>query len=175
MMPRRRCNTGFTLVEMLVVSGLSALLVLLLANAWMGFGRPLADAIARARLTQEANLAAAALARDLSGSLVGSVGSKQQGLNVGRLVLGGSELWLCFDGGPAPDGVAEWAAPDTVITYAADGDRLLRQNQLTGETFVAARDVESMEVADLGTALRITLRLRYRDLARTYSFIAKNP
>ena len=56
---------GFTLVEMILAGFLMGLLGLLLANAWAAFGRPAISAVARAKLAQEANLAAEAIARDV--------------------------------------------------------------------------------------------------------------
>ena len=174
-LPNAQWPQGFTLLETLVVSGLMALLVLLLAEAWSGLGRPLVDAMARSRVAEEANLAVTSLTRDWSGSLPGSLGSLEQGRAVGHLVVDRSQLWICFDGGPAPNEIADWAAPDTVISYAVESNKLIRQNQTTGSTFVAAKDVETMEVTDLGTAVEIKLTLRYRDVSRSYSLIAKTP
>ena len=171
-MPKR---SGFTLIESAVVSGLLALLALLLTEAWIGLGRPLAQAIGSCRVAQEANLALTSLARDLGGSQPGIVGSPERGRLVGRLAVDGSELWICYDGGGAPNGVADWAPPDTVIVYLVRANQLLRQNQLTGEVFVAAANVEAMELADLGNGIDIRLTFRYRDTARTFTIVAKDP
>src|SRR5262249_37388091 len=107
---------GFTLVEALVVSGLLVVLAYLLGQTWSGLGRPTADLAAWGRVAQEARLASAALSRDLGGSLdsaEGRTGQKELGKFVGRMQPGGTELWLCFDGSSTPNGVADWAAPDT--------------------------------------------------------------
>jgi hypothetical protein len=52
---------GFTLVEVLVVNILLALLVVLIAGAWRAFGPLCIEVIARGRIVNEANIAAAAL------------------------------------------------------------------------------------------------------------------
>lgn len=70
---RTECSrNGFTLLEATITSALMAFLTLLLSQAWWGLGRPLTDAAARFRLTQEASLTVASFARDFSGSLVGT-------------------------------------------------------------------------------------------------------
>src|SRR5262245_60568788 len=104
---------GFSFVEVTIVSGLMAVLAVLLANAWYGLGHPLVETVIRARLAQEANLALNALSRDLGGSLSdadASTGSKTLYQFVGRMQPGGSQLWLCFDGGTSPNGLADWAS-----------------------------------------------------------------
>jgi type II secretory pathway component PulJ len=169
-----RRQRGFTLMEMMVVCVLTVLLGMLLSAAWAGLGRPMADAVARSRVTQEATLALASLARDCAGSLPDPTGQQSLGRLVGRLVVGGSELWLCFDGG-TPDGVAGWAAPDTVIIYEMQANRLVRQDQNSGNTVTVAGNLQSMDVADLVDGAQISLTFEYRDVTRTYTIVAKDP
>lgn len=169
---------GFTLVEALVVSGLMALLAYLLGQTWSGLGRPTADLAARGRVAHEARLASAALSRDLGGSLdstAGRTGQKALGKFVGRMQPNSSELWLCFDGGSSPNGVADWAAPDTVIVYQAQGGRLVRWDQSANTTFTVARYVDTLAVQDLGDRVRISLTFTYRGATRTYTLIARDP
>jgi type II secretory pathway component PulJ len=173
-----RARTGFTLAEAVVVSGLLACLAVLLARSWYGLVRPTADLAARARLAQEADLAAAALARDLGGSLAnpeGRTGPRTLYPLVGRLQPGGSQLWLCFDGGSPPNGAADWGPPDTVIVYELQGDRLVRWDQNAGTTFTAARHVSGFTVRDLGGRVQIQLTFTYRGLTRTYTLVARDP
>ncbi len=59
---------GFTLIEMMIVSGLMAFLAILLSSAWSGLGRSAADVSVRSQLLQELDLAVASLSRDLGGS-----------------------------------------------------------------------------------------------------------
>ena len=171
---RVRRRNAFTVVEALIVSGLMVLLAVLLSSAWSGLGRPLADAVGRCRVTQEASLALASLARDYAGSLPDAVGEQVQGRLVGRQVIDGSELWLCFDGG-SPDGVADWGPPDTVIIYEVQSNHLIRRDQNSGDTFTVARDVDAMDLTELGDGVQIDLTLHYRDITRTYTMIAKDP
>ncbi len=157
---------------------LMATLAMLLAETWSGLGRPLAETAARSRLAQEANLALASLARDMGGSLsdsAGRIGSKTDSVFVGRMQPGGAQLWLCFDGGANPNGIADWAAPDTVIVYEIVGSSLVRLNQTAGTSFVVARNITSFAVEDLGSECQITLTFAYRNYSQAYQLIALNP
>jgi len=166
---------GFTLVEAMLVSGLMSLLVLLLSGAWSGLGRPSADAIARCRVAQEANLAAEALARDLGGSLPDqSTGTRESGRLVGRLAVDGSELWLCYDGEPV-NGLPDWVAPDTVIVYDVQADNLVRSDQQAATSYVVADHVSQMQVTEQVEGVHVDLTFAYRDVTRTYTIIAKDP
>jgi hypothetical protein len=166
------------LVEAVVAGGLFALLAVLLAKTWYGLMRPAAELAARARLAQEAGLATASLGRDLGGSLanpVGRTGPKTLYPYVGRLLPGNSQLWLCFDGGPSPNGVADWGPPDAVIIYAVQGDQLVRTDQNAGTTFTVARLVSGFAVQDLGGRVQIQMTFTYRGLTRTYTLVARDP
>jgi type II secretory pathway component PulJ len=171
-LPSRR--KAFTLLEATVVCLLMVLLSMLLSTIWSGMGRPLADTVARARVTQEATLARASFARDWAGSLPNSIGARSEGRLVGRQVVGGSELRLCFDGGSC-NGNADWATPDAVIAYQVQSNRLTRVDQNSLETVTVANDVQSMTVTDLLDAVQIDLTIEYREVARTYTFIARDP
>lgn len=172
---RGRRFSGFTLTEVMLVGGMMSFLALLISGAWRGLGRSSVDAVVRCRVAQEANLAVESLTRDLGGNLADQVaGEKPTGREVGRLVVDGSALWLCFDGGPA-DGLADWGLPDTVITYEVQSNRLIRANQQTGVAVVVADKVSQMQLIEQIDELRIDLTLEYRDLTRTYTMIAKDP
>jgi len=170
-----RQRRGFTLMEATIVSALMGFLAILLSSTWSGIGRPLVEAVARSRVAQEASLAVASLARDWGGNPIDATGEQELGRLVGRTVVGGSELRLCFDGGASPNGVADWAAPDTVIVYDVQSNKLVRSNENSGTTFTVATDVQLLTLTDLGNAVQIDLSLSYRDIARTYTMIAKDP
>jgi prepilin-type N-terminal cleavage/methylation domain-containing protein len=169
---------GFSLVEVSVVTGLLAAFAMLLADAWGAFGSPLVESAFRARLDQEAALALDSLARDLGGSLgdnTGRIGSKLASQFVGWMAPAGSQLWLCFDSTTSPNGIADWAAPDTVITYEVNANALVRSNQLTGTNFVVAGNVVALQAQDLGGTTQITLTFQYRDVSQTYTLMASSP
>lgn len=169
---------GFSLTELSVTSALLVLLTSVLANAWTGLGRPLLKTAHSGRLAHESSLALACLTRDLGGCLpgnVGVVGSKSTYTLVGRTQPGGQQLWLCFDGGSTPNGVADWISPDVVIAYSVVDDALIRSDQSTGTDFVVARYVQSLALSDLGGEVAITLTFSYQDITKTYTLVAKDP
>jgi type II secretory pathway pseudopilin PulG len=175
--PRRRC-AGFTYVEMMVVCTMTTALAMLLSSLWSGLGRPMADAMASAQIAQEANLAAAALARDFGGSLADSsarLGSPAAGKWVGRMQPAGALLRLCFDGGTTPDGIAEWGAPDTVISYLVHDGHLVRWDENAGTTFIVASYVQQMQLDDQGNGVEIQLTFAYRNQSRTYTLMGMDP
>jgi prepilin-type N-terminal cleavage/methylation domain-containing protein len=167
---------GFSLVELMIVTTMTGVLVIMISGFWTSFGRSLADGVAQARTAGEATLALETLRRDLSGHLPGAAaGSQPVGQYVGRLVTdGGARLMLCFDGAPA-NGNADWAAPDTVVTYEMQNGQLVRLDQQTGGTFVVADRVDQFQVLDQGDRLRIDLTVTFRDFTNTYTLIAQDP
>ncbi len=170
-----RRPSGFTLTEMMIVGGLTGLLVLLISDGWWGLGRPSTDALARCRLAQEANLAAASLARDFGGSLPGQVtGPKEYGRLVGGHVVDGTALWLCYDGEPA-NGLADWGSPDTVITYEVQDNRLIRSNKKAETVFAVAADVARMQLKQQLNQITIGLTFSFREFTQTYTFVADSP
>jgi hypothetical protein len=66
---RRPGRGGFSVIEMVVASYMTALLAAIVGAVWTAFCFPALDVAARCQLTQEANLASASLARDCGGFL----------------------------------------------------------------------------------------------------------
>lgn len=169
---------GFTIVEVLVATALTVFLAYLLSTVWAELEKSTVDLIARGQLMQEMDMAVAALSRDLGGSVAVpastafSVGTLEQG----RWIAwdpshAPAELWLCFDGGTNPDGVANWSgSPDTVIRYYLDTDSnstittkvLVRQNVTDNTRFIVARNLSSMSIAADGQFIDITLTFVYQ-------------
>src|SRR5262249_39990475 len=150
----------------------------LTAAVWSGFGRPLADSITRAQIAQEANLAAAALARDFGGNLAGPdgrLGYIPNGKFIGRMVVDGNTLRLCYDGGTVVDGSAEWADPDTVISYFVEDGNLVRWNESAGTTFIVARYAQQLAVAEETNGVQLQITFSLHDLTRTYTLIGLDP
>lgn len=170
---------GFTVFEVMIVSGLMVMLVMLLSAAWSGFGRPTVDLMARCQMAQEMNLAAAFLASDFGGSPPGAearLGKQQQAQLVGWMRPTESQLWLCFDGGTEPNETADWSPPDTIVAYQVVEGSLLRQDQSTGLSLAVARNVDAMEV-EPGENSSVVIRLKFkvRGLVRTYTLVARVP
>ena len=159
----------------MLVCALMTFLVMLISGTWTGVGRSVVNAIARCRVTQEANLATESLSRDFSGSLAEqATGRRQLGSMVGCMAVSGRELWLCYDGEPL-DGKPHWEAhDDTVIVYAVQDNRLVRSNS-QGTAFVVAGNVEQMQLTRLDGVVTIDLTFKYRNIVQTYTFEAKGP
>ncbi len=154
---------GFTLVEVMVVSVLTAFLAVLLSSCWAGFGQSANDALARCRVAQQMNLAANTLARDLGGSLGGN-GTPWESQFLAWDCSIPNTLRLCFDSpnpstpADAPNDQPTWASPQTVITYSLvptvlggpDGTvqfyALVRTNQtgIPNTTFTVANYITGM-------------------------------
>ena len=174
-MTSRSRADGFTVMEMMIVGAMTALLAILFAKAWSGLGQPSVNALVRCQVAQEAQLATASLATDLGGSLPGQpTGTKPNGEMVGQMVVGGSELRLCFDGGGL-NGIADWGPPDTVIRYYVEDDKLIRWNETADTAFYVASNVESMALSELGSGVQIDLTLTFRDVSQTYTLITEDP
>jgi hypothetical protein len=172
---RRPGPGGFSLVEVMIVALLTSLLFLMISGIWTGFGRSLSDSVAQGRVVTEAALAVETLRRDLRGTLPGmETGSLERGRMVGRLVVGGTQLRLCFDGDPA-DGSANWAAPDVVLVYQVQDGQLVRLDQTAGSSFVVADNVQQFQVTEQAGGVRIELTVGFRDFARTYTIITRDP
>ncbi|MEN6458373.1 MAG: hypothetical protein ABFC63_05535 [Thermoguttaceae bacterium] len=169
---------GFTLIEVMLASGLTVFLAIVLSTAWVALSRPTAELIAWSQLFQEVDMAVASLARDLGGSLPDNgLGGKTQGrlLACKRVSDSGDHLWLCYDGGTSPDGVAVWSSPtdDTTVEYYVDPttdstsnryQRLLRVKHVGGvaTTFTVARYVTSMNITESSSStLRIELNFQF--------------
>ena len=171
---RRR---GFSLIEVTIVSIFMSFLAVLLSLTWSAFMRPTSDIAIRCRIAQEANLAVACLTRDLSGSYADDrSNSKTHYQLVDRMQPDNSQLRLCYDGGATPNGIADWAAPDIVVSYYVDSNQLIRWDENTGTTFVAARDLETLEAIDQGDgSVQIRLTFQFRNVSQTYTVIARDP
>lgn len=103
MIVRVRRRRGFTILDLAIAGILMTVVALVLARAWDAFGRSARLAVARARLAQEANLAAEAIARD-----------------VGRLARPGGAS-------PAPPWPNVRAGDSTLRLWVVDGEGQIRQ------------------------------------------------
>ncbi len=176
-MPRAplRRQTGFTLIEVMVVTATMAFLSMLIAGIWAGLVRSTTDTMAQSRLVSDAQFALESFRRDLAGSLPEDRnGTKLQGMMVGSLVTSDARLLLCFDGEPMNE-IADWAAPDTVIIYEVQAGQLMRTDQQSGTAFVVADNVSDFSVTQLASGLRIELTLARGNFTRTYTLISEDP
>jgi prepilin-type N-terminal cleavage/methylation domain-containing protein len=166
---------GFSLVEVSVATLLSSLLLLMVSSVWFSFGRATRGNVADADLAAEARLTAEAFRRDFSGYRPDAApGDKQLGRLVGRTIVGGERLLLCYDGAPINKS-ADWADPDRVVEYGVVEGQLQRIDSDTGATVVVADNVAGLAITDLGTGVRIELTLEQTDVQQTYTWITQDP
>ncbi len=172
---RQRRRTGFSLVEVMVVTSTMAFLSMMIAGIWGQLMRSSTDTIAQARLVSAGQFALESFRRDLAGSLPGDQsGSKLQGMMVGRVVTADGQLMLCFDGEPT-NGIADWIIPDTVIVYDVVDGQLIRTDQENWTAFVVADDVSDFIVTELTDGLKIELTISRGSITRTYTLISRDP
>jgi prepilin-type N-terminal cleavage/methylation domain-containing protein len=160
-----RWRKGFTLLELLVVNLLLALLMVLIAGAWQAFGPLCIEVIARSRIVNEANVAAAALSVDSS--------ANPGGLSLANVeTLDGSSLR--FEYGTQSTGT--WSY---VVTYSLNltPDDPISTGQLIRSdgtsTVTIARNVESMVVGNLAQPgqAQVSISFAYRGSRSQYTFV----
>ena len=186
-----RHRRGFTLLEVTVVSGLTAFLAVLLSSAWAGITKSTVDLVGRGRLIQEMDMAVASLSRDLGGCLAvpsssGNLGGEDQGVWIGYWAPSSvptvDKLRLCFDGGNNPNGKADWdpltgnpdaGSTDKIIEYRLEpyddshgvaSNVLVRQKvypEPSDEKFVVAKNVDGM-IVDVSDPAFIKIELTFK-------------
>jgi hypothetical protein len=156
-----------------VSAALASLLMSLLGMSWTTFGRPAQQVEARARITQEAILAAQSLACDLGGYLPdspGQIGTKDQYQFVDWDLSNSQVLLLNFQGANPGDVV--------VINYQLHGSQLVRTISSSGISTTIATGVTGFSVAQdpnsAGQAL-IQITVAFRSYATTITLIGVPP
>ena len=164
---------GFSLIETMVASVLSAFLGILLALSCASFGRSAVEVQCRARLAQEGILAAQSLACDFGGYLPdapGCTGTLSQYSFTSWDVSQGNVLILYFQGSTGTDVIA--------VTYELSGDQLIRSNSSSGVTTTIARGLTAFSVGsnpeNISQAM-IQFTVAYRYFTSTYTLIGVNP
>jgi len=166
---------GFTLTELLIVSGLMAFMAMMLSSAWHGLGRSAIDLVARAQIVQEMELAIAALSRDLGGSLgdpEGRAGGKSDAKWINWSAPGNNKLLLYFDNGEEADIFVQYALEDKTDPDATT--RLVRTSS-AAPAFTVANLVDSLAVTPEGDDVKIVLTFKLRNVTRVCTLIAKQP
>jgi hypothetical protein len=159
----------------MVAAFLSTVLMLMVSGMWFSFGRVMSENVADAALTSDARLVFETIRRDFSGQLAGvKTGEKSLGRLVGRMIVGGDRLLLCYDGAPVNEN-ADWSSPDSVVEYRLDNNQLLRIDAALGATVVIADGVTKFSATALRSGVRIELTIRRRAVERTYTLITRDP
>ncbi len=137
-------------------------LTLLVSGLWRHYARSFGDLATRAQLVQELRLATCSLAEDM-------------GPAVGATVMGEGRLMICRDGGDAPNGQPDWAAPDQMVEYYLSQGRLIRHDCTGGAELTVAQDVASFSLHDAGSSLQMVLCMGKGGLSRQVTLLWSRP
>jgi len=145
---RRRRRSGFTLLELLVVAMLGAIMITLISNVWRWYARSTNKIQIAAHLERELRLASDAIASDFGPSLAA------------RTVDGAN---VQFDYDADASATAQWDAPDTVVEYVVQANRLVRRDLASGNEIPVASNISDVTAEVVGGNLSVKLTASYRD------------
>jgi prepilin-type N-terminal cleavage/methylation domain-containing protein len=145
----RRRPRGFTLLELLVVGMIGSIVLIGIANTWRWYSRSMYGAQRSTQLTRELKLSADAMAHDF-------------GPAIAVRALDSATVQFNIDAG-TPDGVAQWADPDTVIEYALQSQKLIRRDLSTNAEVPLAAHIKTIETETVGGKLQVHLTAEFRD------------
>ncbi|MCD6378717.1 MAG: type II secretion system protein [Planctomycetes bacterium] len=156
-----RCEDGFTLLELLIVSVLMVFVTALTAEMWRYFSIGLVNLDARSKAVEEMRFALETISAD-----VGSA--------VGATALGEDRVLFCKDGGDY-NCQADWAPPDTMVEYYLSNNHLIRYNRSDGTQITVAR-VSDFEVENITDELmRFTIRFEVGDVSKQVILMWSKP
>ena len=153
---RKANRRGFSLLEVTIGAMMAGVVAIMASGVAFDVTRHLADNIAETQVAAEARLAIESFRRDFGGSSPDlRTGERNEWRLVGRLVPSVDELRLCFDADQ--DASADWIAPDRVITYSLDGNRLIRSDAISGDVFTVARFVDDVQFVVVAGRIEISI------------------
>ena len=162
----KQCRRGgFTIMEMMVASVLMVLVGTLLANTWVCFGRPAISAVARARLAQEANLAAEAIAHDVG--LLARPAQWQADSRYQNVQPSGSSLYLTIDDGTGSVRTVTYTTdpndPSNLIRIDSGTNRVVARLVSSFQCTIATLPLGPSGVSVSGVQIELTLTHRVYD------------
>ena len=170
---------GFTLVELMVVNILMALLVVLIAGAWRAFGPLCIEVIARGRIVNEANIAAAALHRESDNRPNGLTFAKVETVDESSL-----QFDFSADGSIPTDGnwpyVVRYSLQPPPATPDSAERLLVRSDGTTSVTIArhlesaVARNVQVDDPTGTKSQAEFTLSFAYRGSRSQYTFLVQH-
>lgn len=170
---QHRNRHGMSLIEVSIAAIMASVLVLFASGVSIDLSRHIAGNLVDTRLSREARIITESLRRDLSGSSLDlTIGSRDQWRLVGTMTPTADELRLCFDA--SDDATADWVAPDLVVTYFVEGNRLVRNDASTGNDFTVSQFVDDFTVTSAGGRLTVEVELLLNGVERTVSVITED-
>ncbi len=155
---RKNVQTGFTILELLVVSILMVIVMMIITQFWRWVLPSITDMSARWQVLRENRITMQNLAFDF-------------GSAVGFVLVGTDRIMICQDRGDFPNGLADWADPDIIVDYSLVNNKLMRSDLSTGMEVTVADYISNFEVEQLSpTLVRITLELSCRNIVREMVF-----
>ena len=160
----QRSASGFTLIELMVASLLMMTVVVMTARPWRSLMLSMGDLTARSETAEEMRFLMENLSRDF-------------GPAVGATALDAHRLLICQDGGPIPDGIADWGWPDTKVEYYLTDGQLRRLDRSSGVETTVANGISTFSVARpwWSSTLRIEVTLTHKDLSRRATLLWSDP
>lgn len=166
---KRANRSGISLLEVTIGALMAGTVAIMASSVAFDVTRHMVDNIAETQVATEARMAIESFRRDFGGSSPDlRTGQRNRWRLVGRLVPSVDELRLCFDADQ--DASADWIAPDRVITYSLDGDRLVRTDAISGNTFTVARYVDDVQFVTGGGRIDISIDFAFGGFTETYTF-----
>ena len=151
--------SGFTLLELLVVSMLAAGVAATTAQFWRTMSLSMRDLNARSKTAEELRFVMQNISNDF-GSTVG--------ISVFEIDL----FLICQDSGKNPNETADWDEPDVIIEYFLSDKQIRRFNRSSGLETVVAESVSSFEIEQVTDSMyKISVTLTQDNITRNAAFL----
>ena len=155
---RRSKPSGFTLLELLVVSMLAVGVAATTAQFWRTMSLSMSDLNARSKTAEELRFVMQNISNDF-------------GSTVGVSVFEIDRFLICRDSGKNPNGIADWDEPDVIIEYFLTDKQIRRFNQSSGLENVVVDGVSSFEVEqNSDSVFQINIALTQDNVTRSAVF-----
>ena len=142
-----RRRRGFSLLEMMVVGIVGVVMLGVIGNTWRWYLHSVHDIRVVTQLTREVKLAAEAIAQDFGPSLAART-------------VDGTQVQIDTDADD--DGVAQWAAPDSVVEYLVQSNQLVRRDVISGTTLPMAAHISEVTAETVGGKFQVHLTASLR-------------
>jgi type II secretory pathway component PulJ len=136
------------LLELLVVAMLGAIVITFISNVWRWYARTANHVQVTAHLERELRLASDAIAADFGPSL-------------SARTVDGTNVQFDFD--TDANAAAQWDAPDTVVEYVVQANKLVRRDLVSGNEIPVAGNISDVTAEVVDGHLNVKLTASYRN------------